>query len=348
MFPTLLPQITFLALVLASLTSASPTIVRPLSTSMVKSTNLNSIYGSQLARDDDLITFCFSEDDCFQASAVPAGCVDLPLFSTPFASASLSASGLECILSPERECVGGTGILFDSTPTVELSTLGLSTVASFTCTSDADLLTLCFPDTTDGCFQATTITSGCTNAPEFSTAFSTVSSTAATQCTVFEQVLCYHRDSDCAGASAVIDDASMTVDLSSLGLSTVASWRTHFLIKLYHPISESDVYLKLSLLPRDAKDQTKGVRGRTLVGVTRKLFAVVPDDLFTNSGPTSSLSKAVAELCFGFSETAESAHLPQGQRRNGGYTDGPNSKWGAPTNCTVHTEKFLECVWPPE
>ncbi|KAJ7219714.1 hypothetical protein B0H12DRAFT_316666 [Mycena haematopus] len=99
MLSTFLPQTTFLALALVSLTSAGPIT----------------------SRDDQLATFCWSDESCFQASAVPAGCVDLPLFSQNFTTASLSAPGLECILSPERECLGNTGftgILFDSAGTV--------------------------------------------------------------------------------------------------------------------------------------------------------------------------------------------------------------------------------------
>ncbi|KAJ7219803.1 hypothetical protein B0H12DRAFT_1078535 [Mycena haematopus] len=200
MLSTFLPQTTFLALALVSLTSAGPIT----------------------SRDDQLATFCWSDESCFQASAVPAGCVDLPLFSQNFTTASLSAPGLECILSPERECLGNTGftgILFDSAGTVELSTLGIPTVASFICTSDVDLLNLCFPDTTtEGCFQATTVTDGCANAPRFSEAFARISlTTSGTQCTVFE-------DFDCAGDSAVIDEALTNVELNSLGLSNVASW----------------------------------------------------------------------------------------------------------------------------
>ncbi|KAJ6470867.1 hypothetical protein C8R45DRAFT_1104570 [Mycena sanguinolenta] len=183
MFATSLSQTTFLALALASITSAGPLI--PL--------------------DDELVSFCFSDGSCFQASAVPDGCVDLPLFSQNFTTASLSASGLECILSSERECLGSSGILFDYAGTVELSTLGLPTVASFICTSDVDLLNLCFADiATEGCFQAER--------------FASISlTTAGTQCTVFE-------DADCAGDSAVIDEASTAVDLASLDLSNVASW----------------------------------------------------------------------------------------------------------------------------
>ncbi|KAJ6464740.1 hypothetical protein C8R47DRAFT_1155737 [Mycena vitilis] len=54
-----------------------------------------------LPRDDGLATFCFSDDSCFQAAAsADGGCIDLPLFSKSFQTASLSAPGLECLLSP--------------------------------------------------------------------------------------------------------------------------------------------------------------------------------------------------------------------------------------------------------
>ncbi|KAJ7490856.1 hypothetical protein FB451DRAFT_1552450 [Mycena latifolia] len=191
---------TFLTLFLAALVTAGPTI---------------------LPRDDDLATFCFQDGSCFQASAVPDGCVDLPLFSESFETASLSAPGLECILSPDRGCVGntgGSGILFNSAGTVDLSTLGLSTVASFICTSDVDTINLCFPSTTQDCFQATTVTDGCANVRRFSQSFTSVSlTTTGTQCTLFE-------DPDCAGDSASIAEPSVTLDLSSLGLSNVKSF----------------------------------------------------------------------------------------------------------------------------
>ncbi|KAJ7819685.1 hypothetical protein B0H14DRAFT_2600438 [Mycena olivaceomarginata] len=124
-----------------------------------------------LARDDsdDLVTLCFSEGDCFQASAVPAG---------PFATASLSAPGVECTLSPEPECVGNTGlngILSNSARTVAPSTLGLPTVGSFLCTPDADIINLCFPDVAaNRCIQASTVTNDCANMRRFSEAFESI------------------------------------------------------------------------------------------------------------------------------------------------------------------------------
>ncbi|KAJ7703534.1 hypothetical protein B0H17DRAFT_1040722 [Mycena rosella] len=172
-------------------------------------------------RDDDLVTFCFSENSCFQASVLPdAGCTDLPLFSESFATASLSAPGLECILSPDRGCLGNTGltgILSNSAGTVELSALGLTNVASFLCTPDVDLINLCFPTVTEGCYQATTITDGCANLPRISEPFVSASlTTSGTNCTLFE-------DADCAGASTVVAEALVTVDLGPLGLSNVGS-----------------------------------------------------------------------------------------------------------------------------
>ncbi|KAJ7187143.1 hypothetical protein C8R46DRAFT_1059001 [Mycena filopes] len=173
-----------------------------------------------LSRDDGLATFCFADSSCFQASAVPAGCVDLPLFSQSFQTASLSAPGVECILSPERGCTGNTGltgILSNAAGTVQLSTLGVSTVASFLCTPDADLINLCFPAAGD-CYQATTITNGCANLPRFSDAFTSTSlTTVGTECTLFEEP-------DCAGASAVVSEASVSTDLGSIGLDNVGSF----------------------------------------------------------------------------------------------------------------------------
>ncbi|KAJ7105626.1 hypothetical protein C8R44DRAFT_329993 [Mycena epipterygia] len=200
---TFVPSTTFFTLVLASLATAGPAL---------------------LSRDDELVTFCFSEDNCFQASAIPDGCVDLPLFSDSFSTASLAAPGVECLLSPERGCTGNTGlpgILFNSAGTVELSTLGLPTVASFLCTPDADLITLCFADiATEGCFQASTITgAGCTNLPQFSEPFVTASlTTAGTQCALSEAA-------DCSGGASLFDPApGVTLDLSSINLSNVQSF----------------------------------------------------------------------------------------------------------------------------
>ncbi|KAJ7067420.1 hypothetical protein C8F01DRAFT_1228089 [Mycena amicta] len=206
MLSTLIRQTTFIALVLASLTSAGPAI---------------------LPRDDsdDLVTFCFSEDNCFQASAVPAGCVDLPLFSTNFTTATLAAPDTECILSPERGCTGSPFLppfIFDSggATFTELAPLGLPTVASFLCTSSTNLVNVCFPDiATEGCFQGSSLPlGGCGGTPRFGEAFATVSLTTAGQsCTLFD-------DADCNGNSAVIDQAFTNVDIASLGLSTVESW----------------------------------------------------------------------------------------------------------------------------
>ncbi|KAK6978184.1 hypothetical protein R3P38DRAFT_3235948 [Favolaschia claudopus] len=199
MHNTFLPRATFFALLLASLTSAS----------------------AILPTRDNIVTFCFTEDECFQASADPAGCVDLPLFSTNFTTASLSAPGTECIVSPERECDGPglPAVLFNSAGTVDLSTLGLPTVASFLCTSDADTLNLCFSDVNGkDCFQASTLTDGCSGPPRFSTPFVGISLTSdGTTCDVFE-------DEDCSGASAIIDHPSDLVELSSLGLTDVKSF----------------------------------------------------------------------------------------------------------------------------
>ncbi|KAJ7610614.1 hypothetical protein DFH06DRAFT_1485487 [Mycena polygramma] len=195
-------QTTFLTLAVAALAIAGPT-------------------HTVLPRDDGLATFCFSDDSCFQAAAsADSGCVDLPLFNDSFQTASLSAPGLECLLSPERGCVGSNlpGILLDTAGTVELSSLGLNTVASFLCTPDADLLNLCFPDVTQGCYQATTVTNGCSNLPRFGDAFaSTLLTTPGTKCTLFDQP-------DCAGDSAVLAEALITTELSSLGLSNVQSF----------------------------------------------------------------------------------------------------------------------------
>ncbi|KAJ7127674.1 hypothetical protein C8R44DRAFT_979343 [Mycena epipterygia] len=195
-------QTTFVTLVLAVLATAGPTMLR---------------------RDDDLATFCFQDGSCFQASALANGCVDLPLFSQSFETASLSAPGLECTLSPDRGCVGNgafnSGILLNSAGTVNLqSDLGLSTVASFICTSDVDLLNLCFASATQDCFQATTVTDGCANVRLFSDAFTTVSlTTTGSQCTLFQ-------DPDCTGNSTFVAEPVVTFDLGSLGLSNVRSF----------------------------------------------------------------------------------------------------------------------------
>ncbi|KAJ7191971.1 hypothetical protein GGX14DRAFT_596718 [Mycena pura] len=187
---------TFLTFVLTSLATAGPT----------------------------LVIFCFLEDNCFQASAIPDGCVDLPLFSDSFSTASLAAPGVECLLSPERGCTSNTGlpaILSNAAGTVELSTLGLPTVASFLCTPDADLITLCFAVVaTEGCFQASTITgTGCTNLPRFSEPFVMASlTTAGTQCALSESA-------DCSGGASLFDPAPLvTLDLSSINLSNVGSF----------------------------------------------------------------------------------------------------------------------------
>ncbi|KAJ6532835.1 hypothetical protein DFH09DRAFT_1181723 [Mycena vulgaris] len=192
---------TFVTFVLAALATAGPTI---------------------LPRDDDLVNFCFPDSSCFQASALPDGCVDLPLFSESFETASLSAPGLECILSPDRGCTGNneaSGVLLNSAGTVNLSSaLGLSTVASFICTPDVDVINLCWPRAVQDCFQATTVTDGCANVRRFSESFTSVSlTTTGTQCTIFE-------DPDCTGNSAFIAEPSVAFDLGSLSLSNVQSF----------------------------------------------------------------------------------------------------------------------------
>ncbi|KAJ7346225.1 hypothetical protein DFH08DRAFT_937503 [Mycena albidolilacea] len=206
---------TFVTLILAAFATAKPT------------TNIVSPFvraGFLLPRDDGLVTFCFADGSCFQAAASDsAGCVDLPLFSDNFVTASVSASGIECILSPERGCVGSPFLppfVLDTSGTVELSTLGLPTVASFLCTSDIDLINLCFSNTTLGCFQASTKIDGCSNLPQFSsdlTFGSVFLTTPGTECTLFQ-------DSDCAGDSAPFANALVTTAVSSLGLSNVESF----------------------------------------------------------------------------------------------------------------------------
>ncbi|KAJ7081183.1 hypothetical protein B0H15DRAFT_855313 [Mycena belliarum] len=169
--------------------------------------------------DSDLVSFCFADGSCFDASAIPEGCVDLPLFSQDFKTASLSTTGgIECILSEARGCPG-TSVLFGSAGTVDLSSaLGLSTVGSFICTSDVDTINLCWPSDVQNCFQGSTVTDGCSNTPRFSTAFSSVSlTTAGTQCTLFE-------DPDCSGSSAVVAEPTSSVELAPLGLSNVQSF----------------------------------------------------------------------------------------------------------------------------
>ncbi|KAJ7655515.1 hypothetical protein B0H17DRAFT_1338056, partial [Mycena rosella] len=161
---------TLVALVLAVLANAGPTVLP--------------------RQDADLVMFCCQDGSCVQESAlasVAEGCVDLPSFSEPFETASLSAPGLECILSASRGCPG-TSVLFNSAGTINLNTaLGLTTVGSFICTSDVDIINLCWPSATQDCFQATTVTDGCANTRLFSTAFASVSlTTNGTQCTIFE------------------------------------------------------------------------------------------------------------------------------------------------------------------
>ncbi|KAJ7026935.1 hypothetical protein C8F04DRAFT_100384 [Mycena alexandri] len=197
MFPTT----TFVTLLLAALAIAGPTTS---------------------PRDDGLVTFCFLNGSCFQSSAVPNGqCVDLPLFSE-METASVSAPGVECILSPDRGCTGNTGltgVLLNSAGTVQLSALGLSNVESFLCTSDVDLINLCFSTVSEGCYQATTVTNGCANLPLFSETFASTSlTTNGTECTLFE-------NPDCAGGvSTVITEASVSIDLGSVGLNNVGSF----------------------------------------------------------------------------------------------------------------------------
>ncbi|KAE9385159.1 hypothetical protein BT96DRAFT_928933 [Gymnopus androsaceus JB14] len=173
---------------------------------------------------DGLLTLCFSEDDCLPAIAVDdgvdGGCRDLPLFNESFATASLSATGLECILSPDSGCSGNTGltgILLPTAGTVELSALGITNVASYLCTSDVDTVNLCWPEVTMGCFQATTITNGCGDLTRFSVAYASVYlTTNGTQCTFFQ-------DDGCAGPSAVVTEAEVTIDLDTLGINNVMS-----------------------------------------------------------------------------------------------------------------------------
>ncbi|KAJ7908963.1 hypothetical protein B0H13DRAFT_647937 [Mycena leptocephala] len=195
---------TFITLLLAAFATAGPTT-------------------SILARDDGLVTFCFLDGTCFEAAASDsAGCVDLPLFSE-MQTVSVSAPGLECILSPERGCVGSPFLppfVLDTSGTVELSTLGLDNVESFLCTSDVDLINLCFTNTTLGCYQATTVTDGCAGLPRFSadlTFKSIFLTTPGTECTLFQEP-------DCSGNSAPAGDALVTTDLSTLGLSNVESF----------------------------------------------------------------------------------------------------------------------------
>ncbi|KAF9028737.1 hypothetical protein BDP27DRAFT_1410251 [Rhodocollybia butyracea] len=176
---------------------------------------------ANLARQEpvtDLVTFCFSEGLCFEESInVDVGCVDLPEFNEPVETASLSSTGVECILSPEPSCLGGLGILLPTAGTVEISTLGISTVASYLCTSDVDVVNLCFPEITEGCFQATTVTNGCAGMTEFSIPFvSLLLTTNGTACTFFQ-------DPDCTGPSAFVDEADVTFELDTLGIDNVKS-----------------------------------------------------------------------------------------------------------------------------
>ncbi|KAJ6537837.1 hypothetical protein B0H19DRAFT_1270236 [Mycena capillaripes] len=177
---------TFVTLVLAVFATAKPT-------------------PSILPREDGLVTFCFENGSCFESTAsYSAGCVDLPLFSE-MVTVSVTAPGLECILSPEHGC---------------LSTLGLTNVESFLCTSDVDLINICFSNTTLGCLQEFTNTDGCANLPRFSsdlTFGSVFLTTPGTECTIFQ-------DADCAGNSAPVADALTTIEVSSLGLSNVESF----------------------------------------------------------------------------------------------------------------------------
>ncbi|KAJ6484042.1 hypothetical protein C8R45DRAFT_1000024 [Mycena sanguinolenta] len=169
---------------------------------------------------DGLVTFCSADNSCFEATPnVDIGCVDLPQFSETITTASLTgAPGIECILSPEPECVGGLGLLFNIAGTVEISSLGISNVESYLCTTDVDIINLCFPELSEGCFQATTVTDGCADLREFSTPFASMSlTTAGTNCTVFE-------DRDCAGSSAIIAEPSVTIELASVGLNNIQSF----------------------------------------------------------------------------------------------------------------------------
>ncbi|KAF7376950.1 hypothetical protein MSAN_00112800 [Mycena sanguinolenta] len=168
---------------------------------------------------DGLVTFCSADNGCVKATPnVDIGCVDLPESSETITTASLTGSpGIECILSPEPGCLGGLGLLFNDAGTVEISSLGISNVESYLCTSDVDIINLCFPELSEGCFQSTTVTDGCADLTEFSIPFVSMSlTTAGTNCTVFQ-------DRDCAGPSAVIAEPSVTVELASVGLNNVQS-----------------------------------------------------------------------------------------------------------------------------
>ncbi|KAF9050903.1 hypothetical protein BDP27DRAFT_1454661 [Rhodocollybia butyracea] len=168
----------------------------------------------------DLVTFCFSEGDCFQGGVDPdVGCVDLPEFSEPVETASLSSTGVECLLSPEPSCQGSglPAILLPTAGTVEISTLGLSNVASYLCTSDVDIVNLCFPEVAEGCFQASTVTDGCATLTLFSEAYASLFlTTNGTECTFFQ-------DGECAGPSAFVNEAGVTFELDTLGINNVKS-----------------------------------------------------------------------------------------------------------------------------
>ncbi|KAF7309094.1 hypothetical protein MKEN_01111500 [Mycena kentingensis (nom. inval.)] len=173
---------------------------------------------------DGLATFCFGDGNCFQATASDsAGCVDLPLFSENFVSAAVDAPGLECILSPERSCVGSAFLppfVVSGQGTVALSSLSpaLPTVASFLCTSAAETINFCFSDTTLGCFQASTITNGCSSLPSLTPTFGSVSYTAGGSCTLFDGEECTGNSAPFAG------DAFTSAELSTLGLDNVVSF----------------------------------------------------------------------------------------------------------------------------
>jgi hypothetical protein len=118
----------------------------------------------------------------------------------------------------ERGCVGnigGSGILLNSAGTVDLTTLGISDVKSFLCTSDVNVINLCFPSATQDCFQATTVTDGCANVRLFSRAFASVSlTTAGTQCTLYQCVYIsvvneIRSDVDTETATALVTRASL-------------------------------------------------------------------------------------------------------------------------------------------
>ncbi|KAF7359668.1 hypothetical protein MVEN_00690900 [Mycena venus] len=170
--------------------------------------------------DDNLVTFCFSEDSCFQASSIPDGCSDLPLFGDDFQTASLSASGIQCSLFVDRECLGASGIISQDGATVQLGTLGLSTVASFVCYGpEDDLITFC---PSEGiCGLASAIPNGCVDLDlpvlNGQPVANVTLSAPGFECNLFQ-------DLACSGKTVVVSQsASSGVELSTLGLSNTLS-----------------------------------------------------------------------------------------------------------------------------